>query len=65
VQFYFATHQFRRQIEIYYKPRSKVVNALGDLTNPGGDLTYPLQFVAGALINTGGSSNGFWGGING
>src|SRR5580700_6582862 len=29
--------------------------ALEDLPNPGGDLTYPLQFAAGALINTAGS----------
>jgi len=39
--------------------------ALGDLPNPGGDLTYPLQFAAGALINTAGSSNDFVGGTNG
>src|ERR1700674_4157307 len=39
--------------------------ALEDLPNPGGDLTYPLQFSAGALINTGGSSNDFVGGTNG
>ena len=26
--------------------------ALENLPNPGGDLTYPLQFAAGALINT-------------
>jgi hypothetical protein len=26
--------------------------ALEDLPNPGGDLTYPLQFAPGALINT-------------
>src|SRR5580704_19074386 len=25
--------------------------ALENLPNPGGDLTYPLQFAAGALIN--------------
>jgi hypothetical protein len=36
-----------------------------DLPNPGGDLTYPLQFAAGALINTAGSSNDFIGGTNG
>jgi len=29
--------------------------ALENLPNPGGDLTYPLQFAAGALINTAGS----------
>ena len=39
--------------------------ALEDLPNPGGDLTYPLQFAAGALINTAGSSNDFIGGTNG
>jgi hypothetical protein len=39
--------------------------ALEDLPNPGGDLTYPLQFAAGALINTAGSSNDFVGGSNG
>src|SRR5580692_764348 len=30
-------------------------SALEDLPNPGGDLTYPLQFSPGALINTAGS----------
>jgi hypothetical protein len=39
--------------------------ALEDFPNPGGDLTYPLQFAAGALINTAGSSNDFIGGTNG
>jgi Carboxypeptidase regulatory-like domain len=39
--------------------------ALEDLPNPGGDLTYPLQFSPGALINTAGSSNDFVGGTNG
>jgi hypothetical protein len=39
--------------------------ALVDLPNPGGDLTYPLQFAAGALINTAGSSNDFVGSSNG
>jgi len=39
--------------------------ALEDLPNPGGDLTYPLQFAAGALINTAGSGNDFVGGSNG
>jgi hypothetical protein len=38
---------------------------LEDLPNPGGDLTYPLQFATGALINTAGSSNDFVGGTNG
>ena len=39
--------------------------ALEDLPNPGGDLTYPLQFAAGALINTAGSGNDFVGSTNG
>jgi hypothetical protein len=39
--------------------------ALQNLPNPGGDLTYPLQFAAGALINTAGSGNDFVGGTNG
>src|SRR5258707_2366149 len=40
-------------------------HALEDLPNPGGDLTYPLQFAAGALVNTAGSGNDFVGGTNG
>jgi len=40
-------------------------HALENLPNPGGDLTYPLQFAAGALINTAGSGNDFVGGTNG
>jgi hypothetical protein len=39
--------------------------ALESLPNPGGDLTYPLQFAAGALVNTAGSGNDFVGGTNG
>ena len=39
--------------------------ALEDLPNPGGELTYPLQFAPGALINTAGSSNDFVGSSNG
>ena len=39
--------------------------ALENLPNPGGDLTYPLQFSAGALVNTAGSGNDFVGGTNG
>src|ERR1700694_1750830 len=39
--------------------------ALENLPNPGGDLTYPLQFAPGALVNTAGSSNDFIGGTNG
>src|SRR5271165_19879 len=40
-------------------------HALEDLPNPGGDMTYPLQFAAGALINTAGSGNDFVGSSNG
>ncbi len=40
-------------------------HALEDLPNPGGDMTYPLQFAAGALMNTAGSGNNFVGGSNG
>ena len=40
-------------------------HALENLPNPGGDLTYPLQFAAGALINTAGSGNDFVGSTNG
>jgi hypothetical protein len=39
--------------------------ALENLPNPGGDLTYPLQFAPGALMNTAGSGNDFIGGVNG
>jgi hypothetical protein len=39
--------------------------AIEDLPNPGGDMTYPLQFAAGALMNTAGSGNDFVGGTNG
>jgi len=38
---------------------------MANLPNPGGDMTYPLQFAAGALINTAGSGNDFVGGTNG
>src|SRR6202167_5864225 len=38
---------------------------LENLPNPGGDLTYPLQFAPGALINTAGSGNDFVGSSNG
>src|SRR6202050_2504704 len=46
---------------------STTLNAheLENLPNPAGDLTYPLQFAAGALINTAGSGNDFVGGTNG
>src|SRR6202162_5287228 len=40
-------------------------HALEDLPNPGGYLTSPLQFAAGALVNTAGSGNDFVGGTNG
>jgi hypothetical protein len=40
-------------------------HALEDLPNPGGDETYPIQFAAGALINTAGSGNDFVGSSNG
>src|ERR1700689_4531465 len=40
-------------------------HALEDLPNPGGDMTYPVQFAPGALINTAGSGNDFVGGTNG
>ena len=39
--------------------------ALENLPNPGGDMTYPIQFAPGALINTAGSGNDFVGGTNG
>jgi len=39
--------------------------SLANLPNPGGDMTYPLQFAAGALINTAGSGNDFVGSTNG
>ena len=39
--------------------------ALENLPNPGGDLTYPLQFAPGAVMNTAGSGNDFVGGSNG
>src|SRR5712692_7407944 len=39
--------------------------SLANLPNPGGDMTYPLQFAPGALINTAGSGNDFVGGTNG
>jgi hypothetical protein len=39
--------------------------ALKNLPNPGGDMTYPLQFAPGALMNTAGSGNDFIGGTNG
>jgi hypothetical protein len=45
---------------------STTINAgLKNLPNSGGDLTYPLQFAAGALINTAGSGNDFVGSSKG
>ncbi|MGH9430778.1 MAG: carboxypeptidase regulatory-like domain-containing protein [Terriglobia bacterium] len=46
---------------------STTLNArtLESLPNPGGDLTYPLQFASGAVINTAGSGNDFVGATNG
>jgi len=40
-------------------------SALENLPNPGGDMTYSLQFAPGALMNTAGSGNDFIGGTNG
>jgi hypothetical protein len=39
--------------------------ALDRLPNPGGDLTFPAQLAAGALMNTAGSGNDFVGGPSG
>src|SRR5437870_4911324 len=46
---------------------STILNArvIENLPNPGGDMTYPIQFAAGALMNTAGSGNDFVGGTNG
>ena len=38
---------------------------LETLPNGGGDLTWPVQFAPGALMNTAGSGNDFVGGTNG
>ena len=43
--------------------RSGIV--LADIPNPGADLTYPLQFASGALINTAGNSSDAVSGTNG
>src|SRR5579871_3739873 len=40
-------------------------SALENLPDPGLDMTYPLQFTPGALMNTAGSGNDFVGGTNG
>ena len=39
--------------------------AIERLPNPGGDITFPAQLAAGALMNTAGSGNDFVGGPNG
>src|ERR1700680_4940584 len=41
------------------------VAAIERLPNAGGDLTFPAQLAAGALMNTAGSGNDFVGGQNG
>ncbi len=38
---------------------------LATMPNAGNDMTYPVQFAAGALMNTAGSGNDFVGGTNG
>jgi hypothetical protein len=39
--------------------------AIKSLPNPGGDITFPAQLAAGALMNTAGSGNDFVGGPSG
>jgi hypothetical protein len=39
--------------------------AIESLPNPGGDITFPAQLSAGALMNTAGSGNDFVGGSSG
>ncbi|HWW88551.1 MAG TPA: carboxypeptidase-like regulatory domain-containing protein [Vicinamibacterales bacterium] len=41
------------------------VKAIEALPNPGGDITFPAQLSAGALMNTAGSGNDFVGGPSG
>src|ERR1017187_2500644 len=41
------------------------VAAIQSLPNPGGDITFPAQLAAGALMNTAGSGNDFVGGPSG
>src|SRR5579864_4978662 len=38
---------------------------LAEIPNPGGDLTYPVQFASGALMNTAGSGSDAVSGTNG
>ena len=40
-------------------------SAIEALPNPGGDITFPAQLAAGALMNTAGSGNDFVGGPSG
>jgi len=76
VDFVLRVAQFKQTLEV--SAASSLIDAqnantttnlnaptLENLPNPGGDLTYPLQFAAGALINTAGSGNDFVGGTNG
>jgi len=76
VDFHLAVAQARVTVEVSSAPAllntadantSTNLDApvLENLPNPGGDLTYPLQFAPGALINTAGSGNDFVGGTNG
>ncbi len=76
VDFHLKIAQARETVEVSSEPplinpedanTSTNLNApaLENLPNPGGDLTYPLQFAPGALINTAGSGNDFVGGSNG
>ena len=46
-------------------PTTLGAESLANLPNPGSDLTYPVQFAPGALINTAGNSNDFVGAQNG
>ncbi len=76
VDFTFKVAQSKQTVEV--NGRAPLINpenpntstnlnapALENLPNPGGDLTYPLQFAPGALINTAGNGNDFVGGTNG
>src|SRR5271167_81732 len=76
INFRLRTASFKQSIEVsseapILNPQnantstSLTARALENLPNPGGDLTYPLQFAAGALINTAGSGNDFVGSSNG
>jgi len=76
VDFALEVAQSKQTVEVSSQPplvnpgkvnTSTTLNAhtLENLPNPGGDLTYPLQFAPGALMNTAGSGNDFVGGTNG